>query len=116
MRARYRVWLEEDGPVFGDGLAELLGAVAELGSLRAAAARMGMSYRAAWGRVRRSEDRLGWRLVRYQVGGRAGGGAAITPRGQHFLAGYADFRRRLDAEVEAAFAASGLGGLVRGGG
>jgi len=116
VRARYRVWLEEGGPVFGDGLAELLGAVAELGSLRAAAARMGMSYRAAWGRVRRTEDRLGWRVLQCRVGGRAGGGAAITPRGERLLAGYADFRRRLDAAVDAAFAASGLGEVGRGGG
>ena len=64
MEIKYKIWLEKDGKVvFGQGRDLLLKAIDECHSLNAAAKKLDMSYRAAWGRVRASEERLGMKLV-----------------------------------------------------
>ncbi len=64
MEIKYKLWLEKNGRViFGPGRFELLEAIEECESLSAAAKKLKMSYRAAWGRLRASEDRLGIPLV-----------------------------------------------------
>ena len=64
MQIKHKLWLEKDGRViFGPGRFELLEAIEECQSLSAAAKKLKMSYRAAWGRLRASEDRLGIPLV-----------------------------------------------------
>jgi molybdate transport system regulatory protein len=64
MKIRHKIWLESEGKViFGQGRQELFRAVEACGSLNAAAKKLGMSYRAAWGRVRASEQRLGIPLI-----------------------------------------------------
>ncbi len=64
MKIQYKIWLEEDDRVlFGIGRDELLKAIAECRSLNAAAKKLNMSYRAAWGRLKASEKRLGIPLV-----------------------------------------------------
>lgn len=72
MEIKYKVWFEKDGKViFGSGRRELLRAVDEYNSLNAAAKHLNMSYRAAWGRIRASEERLGMKLVEPHPSGRA---------------------------------------------
>ena len=64
MEIKYKIWLEKDGKVvFGHGREELFQAIDECHSLNAAAKKLNMSYRAAWGRLRASEERLGVKLV-----------------------------------------------------
>jgi molybdate transport system regulatory protein len=64
MKIRHKLWLEKNERViFGPGRFELLEAIEECQSLSAAAKKLKMSYRAAWGRLRASEDRLGMPLV-----------------------------------------------------
>ena len=61
---RLHLWLESGRDMFlGLGRVQLLERVEEFGSLNKAAQAMGMSYRAAWGRLRASEERLGMPLV-----------------------------------------------------
>lgn len=61
---RLHLWLETDeGVVFGIGRAMLLMKVGEHGSLKEAAADLGMSYRAAWGKIRKTEEILGAPLI-----------------------------------------------------
>jgi molybdate transport system regulatory protein len=72
MEIKYKVWFEKDGKViFGSGRRELLRAVDTYNSLNAAAKHLNMSYRAAWGRLRASEARLGMKLVEPHPSGRA---------------------------------------------
>ncbi len=64
MDIRHKIWLEKDGKViFGSGRYELFKAIDESHSLNAAAKKLKMSYRAAWGRVKASEERMGTKLV-----------------------------------------------------
>ena len=55
---RVHIWLETvDGVAFGMGRLLLLDAIEETGSLKAAAEQLGMSYRAAWGKIKSTERR-----------------------------------------------------------
>jgi len=61
---KYKIWIEENGKViFGKGRDNILKAVEEQHSLNAAAKELGMSYRAAWGRLKASEERMEKKLV-----------------------------------------------------
>jgi len=69
MEIRHKIWLEKNGRVvFGPGRDVLFKAIDECHSLNAAAKKLGMSYRAAWGRVKASEKRLGMKLVVNETG------------------------------------------------
>ena len=61
---RLHIWLETgEGVVCGAGRAILLQKIEEYGSIRKAAEELGMSYRAAWGKIRKTEKILGVRLI-----------------------------------------------------
>jgi len=78
---RMHLWLESGESVyFGMGRVMLLDKIEEHGSLRKAAEAMGMSYRAAWGKLRATEDILGVVLV--ESAGTRRGGCHLTPEGK----------------------------------
>jgi molybdate transport system regulatory protein len=68
-----------------------------LGSLSAAAKAMKMSYRAAWGRIRASEERLGVDLLEKAPSGR---GLVLTPAGEKLVHLYALFENRIDTACQ----------------
>jgi len=70
--------------------ARLLRRVSETGSLTEAARLLGISYRNAWGRIRKMESSTGVRIMSAQSGGATGGGSSLTPEG---LALFREFRR-----------------------
>ena len=78
----------------------LIEAIDETGSITAAAIRLGISYRGAWDTVQALNNLFDGPLVEAQPGGRAGGMAAVTPRGKAAIAAF----RRVQAEVDAAMA------------
>jgi len=64
MKIKYKIWIEKNGKViFGKGRDEILKSIEEQHSLNAAAKELGMSYRAAWGRLKASEERMEKKLV-----------------------------------------------------
>jgi len=70
---RLHLWLETlEGVFFGSGRVFLLKGIEEHGSLKKAAESMGMSYRAAWGKVKATEKILGVALIEKQDCNRAG--------------------------------------------
>ena len=83
MDLKVKWWLEKDGGlVLGKGRCMLLEAIDRQGSLREAAKVCGISYRAAWGKLRASEERLGEALVVTQSGKR---GMKLTSRARQLL-------------------------------
>jgi molybdate transport system regulatory protein len=61
---RLHLWLETDqGVYFGLGRALLLKKIDRYGSLQKAANDLGMSYRAAWGKIKKTEEILGMKLI-----------------------------------------------------
>lgn len=95
-RPRIRI-LVGAATALGPGKADLLAAIADTGSISAAARTMGMSYRRAWLLVDAMNHGFVEPLVATATGGRGGGGAALTATGHDVLARY----RRLEAKAEA---------------
>ena len=61
---KIHLWFEkEDGVYFGRGRYELLRLIDELGSLKLAAQKIGMSYRGAWGKIKKTEAIIGKPLI-----------------------------------------------------
>ena len=87
--------LDDEGErFFGEGPYRLLLAVETEGSLRAAAASMGMAYTKALRLVRHAEQALGFALTQRTTGGRDGGGSRLTPQGKEFLDQDAAYREQ----------------------
>lgn len=98
MEIRFKVWYEEDGKVlFGGGRRELLRAIDKHNSLQAAAKHMKMSYRAAWGRLRASEERLGIKLVEPHPGKRA---LQLTPEARLLISRFDNLEEEMQALVQ----------------
>ena len=93
----FKVWMEtEDGYVFGPGVYSILRKVTEVGTLKEAAAELGMSYRYAWGLIRKAEEKLGEPLLVAHKGGKAGGGGAeLSARGESFLIEFKNLREQM---------------------
>lgn len=69
----------------GEDRVRLLDAIDRHGSIAAAGAEVGLGYRAAWDAVRALNNHFAMPLVTARVGGRAGGGASLTPEGHAAL-------------------------------
>lgn len=89
----------EGSRVGGERIA-LLEAVGELGSIRAAALRAGLSYKGAWDAVQALNNLFDAPLVEAHPGGRTGGTAVLTARGRTVVAAF----HRVEAELGQALA------------
>jgi len=95
MEIRAKIWLERDGLLlFGKGRAQLLRALDDEGSLAKAAKRLNMSYRAAWGKLKASEEHLGLRLAEPSPAGQRG--MALTAEGRLILNEYEKLLRETE--------------------
>ena len=83
MKPALRVMLCDDAGerFFGEGPCRLLHLIEETGSLRSAAAQMGLSYSKALRLVQHAEKELGFALTCKTIGGRGGGGSTLTADG-----------------------------------
>ncbi|MBO8137091.1 MAG: LysR family transcriptional regulator [Desulfotomaculum sp.] len=103
LKVGYKVWLEWDGTVFGEGLFKLLQLIHKTGSISAAAREMSMSYRAAWGKIKKAEKRWNVKLVETQVGGDQGGGALLTPPALELINSYEQFQQEVSKSINKIF-------------
>jgi molybdate transport system regulatory protein len=86
--------MAEETILLGPGKADLLAAVHRLGTLREAAAEMGMSYMRAWTLIRTMNEAFREPLVTTTRGGSEGGRAELTATGRDVLKLY----RRMERE------------------
>lgn len=95
-----RVALTEEHHL-GPGKVRLLELIDERGSISAAARAMAMSYRRAWLLIDSMNAAFRDPVITSAVGGKAGGGAALTPFGREVIARF----RRMEATTRKAIAA-----------
>jgi molybdate transport system regulatory protein len=107
---RLRIRVGED-IALGPGKADLLEAIAKTGSISQAARLLNMSYRRAWLLVETMNRCFKTPLVEAKTGGKAGGGAEITPLGREALKHYRAMEKA--AARAAAEAYAKLAGLLR---
>ncbi|HCL64346.1 MAG TPA: transcriptional regulator [Rhizobium sp.] len=87
-----------NGVRLGPGKVALLAQIAEHGSIRAAGAALGMSYRRAWLLADEINRMFKEPSIFTRHGGKSGGGAGLTPFGETLLA----CCRRMEAEARQA--------------
>ncbi len=101
----YKLWLSS---VTGEGIIEedrykLLQLIREKGSLKAAAEAMDISYRKAWGDLKKAEALLGYELIIRQRGGKDGGQSQLTEKAVKLLEAYEMLHTKMDDAVEQAY-------------
>jgi molybdate transport system regulatory protein len=77
----------------GPGKIDLLRAIAASGSISGAARTLGMTYKRAWLLIDSMNQGFGRPIVERSIGGKGGGGAKLTVRGEALLRHYDDIER-----------------------
>jgi molybdate transport system regulatory protein len=105
LRTRFKLWLssEDAEGVFGDGKWRLLKSIDTEGSLRAASQLLHISYRKAWGDLKKAQRCLNVPLVDKQRGGTFGGRTELTEQGKKWLEAYTRFRSDIEKATEKAY-------------
>jgi molybdate transport system regulatory protein len=106
LEPRFKLWLsgsDVEG-AFGDGKWRLLDAIEREGSISAASQSLGISYRKAWGDLKKAQIALGTALVAKQRGGKAGGQTVLTAEGRKWLKAYGRLRGRAEETIRQAWA------------
>ncbi|MDD4873738.1 MAG: LysR family transcriptional regulator [Dehalococcoidales bacterium] len=94
-KASGKVWVEKGGKTYmGWGRVELLEQIDKLGSIAAAARKMGMGYRNAWLEVEEMNKLAPRPLVVKILGGVGGGQAILTAEGQKIINEYKELLAR----------------------
>lgn len=96
LRLRVKIWLERgDEVVLSEYRARLLEAIAQHGSVAAAASALNLPVRTAWKKLREMETAAGVPLLESDSGGSAGGGSVLTSDAEAMVAAF----RRLTVPV-----------------
>ena len=104
MQPKVNLWIEKDGQVvLSVWRVQLLEAVAETGSISAAAVKMNIPYRRAWDKIHECEERLGVKLVETHVGGIDGGGSRLTRIAADYIRRFRQFSSGIEGKVNQQF-------------
>jgi len=103
VKLRYKIWLETTGKAFGEGPHDILKRVDRLGSLNKAAGEINMSYSKAWKLINTLEKRLGFKLLKREVGGSSGGGSYLTEEARELMHKYSKFSQEADKVLNSLF-------------
>jgi len=101
----YKLWLSS---ITGEGIIEedryqLLNHIKKSGSLSGAAREMGISYRKAWGDIKKAEELIGYDLTLRQRGGKEGGHTFLTDKALKLIEAYEALHLKMDDAVEEAY-------------
>ena len=101
---KVKLYLENDQEKFmGIGVLWLLQRIESCGSLRAAAADMGVSYSKAFRMIETLESTIGVTVLERRKGGMQRSGAKLTPFGKAFISLYDDFQKNCKVLLEKPF-------------
>jgi len=100
-----KIWIEDEDSdmVFGSGRLRILTAIEEQGSILAASKELHMSYRAVWGKIKATEERLGQPLLSRRVGGAQGGGSELTPLGRALVERFRQLQKLTEQQADSIF-------------
>lgn len=96
LHLRINLWLEdkEGRFYFGMGRYVLLEQIEQCGSLKQAAEALGMSYRAAWGKMKQAEEMLGAPLIEKHGSNRTG--YQLTNLGNELMVRYKNWLKEVE--------------------
>ncbi len=90
---------KEDEFILGEGRKKLLQLISKTGSIKDAAEEMDMSYRHAWGIIKKIEKGVGKKVVVSKRGGQRGGGTRLSKFGREMLDIYEDMKKEHRGDV-----------------
>jgi molybdate transport system regulatory protein len=102
-QVKYKIWLDRNGKVFGEGPYSLLKGIENTGSLNTSAREMKMSYSQAYKLIKNIEKRLGFSLITSQTGGQGGGGSQLTSEAKELMNKYSAFERECREAIWTAY-------------
>lgn len=100
MKPIFKLWIDNDGKVFGKGPLLLLEEVEKTGSLSEAAKVMGMSYNKAHTLIKRIEKNLETKLLIKKIGGVNGGSSTLTEEAKVLITSYKKFYMECEEFIE----------------
>lgn len=105
LRLKAKIWLEDEQgqTIIGFGLLLALEAIERTGSMNAAAKEMKMGYRSLWGKIKKTEDRIGRPLLSKQVGGASGGHSDLTPFAHELIEKFKKMKRLVEESSDQIF-------------
>ncbi len=97
----YKFWLQtKDGSnILGQGVVELLKNIKTEGSIQKAAIKSQISYRKAWGNIKKAEEILQFSIVEKKRGGVDGGKSLLTPDGENLLNAFEELKKGFDKSI-----------------
>lgn len=100
MKAKCKLWLDNNGKIFGKGPLLLLQGVEKHGSLSEAAKKLGMSYNKAHNLIKSIEKKTNTKLLIKKIGGANGGSSKLTPEAINLMTTYLAFERECIESVD----------------
>lgn len=100
---KHKLWISSKtaSGIFGDGKYYLLKTIEQTGSLKEAAKIRNISYRKAWGDLKKAESGLGFSLITKIRGGKGGGGSTVlTEKGKTLIDLYSSLKKETSLYIE----------------
>jgi molybdate transport system regulatory protein len=104
-KLNFKIWLSTPSGkgIMGDGKWQILKAIDQHGSLRAACKALGLTYRRTWGDLKAIEEEFGFPLLEKSRGGAEGGKTELTPEGKTLVRAFDTFHTKVDLVMDEAF-------------
>ena len=100
MRPQVKVSLARKKAFFGPGTVTILKQIENLGSVREACQKTGISYSKGWTIIHSAEEELGYKIVDCQPGGKFGGVANVTEKGKALLKLFMEYEEKVEEAAE----------------
>lgn len=98
MRPQVKITLAGKRSFFDSGTVTLLKHIENMGSVKEACERTGISYSKGWSIIHLAESELGFGIVERQPGGKDGGKAFLTEKGKQLLKAFHVYEEKLEKE------------------
>ncbi len=105
LQLNYKIWFSnQDGKgIMGDGKWQILKAIDETGSLKAACDKLQLTYRRTWNDLKAIEKLTGVILLESTRGGADGGSMRLTSEGKKLIKAFDNFHARVDGLMQEHF-------------
>lgn len=97
----YKFWLntKTGKEILGNNMLQILKDIETEGSIQAAADKNNVSYRKAWGDIKKAEEILNFTITKKKRGGKTGGKTTLTTDGKNMLVAFAELEKEFDKAI-----------------
>jgi molybdate transport system regulatory protein len=97
---KYKIWLaHNETTILDEYLLCLLDEIEKSGSIMKASKELNVSYRKAWGDIKKAEEVLGFHFVEKTRGGKDGGTTVLTDDGKNIVNAYKELKSDFNESV-----------------